>query len=555
MLALPVCILVDSTVAEVQAVTVEEEPAAIVLTMVSTPTTSTCPLCGQTAHRIHSRYQRRLADVSWALVPVRIVLQVRRFFCDTPDCARRIFTERLPTIVQPYARRTTRLSHLQQRFGVLLGGSTGTVVSALLGVPGDVDLLLTLARQCPLPEHPTPRVLGIDDWAIRKGQRYGTILVDHERGHVVDLLPDRTPERVSQWLRDHPGVEIVTRDRAEAYAQAISDGAPDALQVADRWHLLKNLTDALTAVLQDHRATITQQLDPTGAPAAEGVEVGTLRSSPSSGATTTNKECTPAVSPTAADQRRQARSEEAHRLHAQGWSQKAIAAHLHCHPKTIHRYLQRALPLPTRGGARASKLEPYKPYLLERWNAGCHNASQLLREIEPRGYDGGCTILRTFVATLRVQSGMPARSRTAASEPLSTEAIQRVPSSRELAWLSTQPVPSLTDVQKGFRAKLVTVNDTVATAVELAQQFAVMVRERQAARLEHWLDTAMQSGIKALRSLANGLRADLAAVRAGLSVDWSNGRTEGSVNRLKCVKRQMYGRGKLDLLRLRLIGT
>jgi transposase len=475
MLALPVCILLDSAVAEVQAVTVEEEPAAIVLTMASTPATATCPFCGQAAHRIHSHYQRRLAGVSWALVPVRIVLQVRRFFCDTPDCARRIFTERLPTIVQPYARRTTRLARLQQQLGVLLGGSVGAVVGTLLGLPGDVDVLLTLARQCPLPAHPTPRVLGIDDWAIRKGQRYGTILVDHERGHVVDLLPDRTPESVSHWLRDHPGVEIVTRDRAEAYAQAISDGAPDALQVADRWHLLKNLTDALATVLQDHRASITQQLDPTRAPAVEGAKVSTPLSSPDSGVTSTAKECTPEVVPTAADQRRQTRAEAAQQLHAQGWSQKAIAAHLHCHPKTIHRDLQRALPLPARGGARASKLAPYKSYLLERWNAGCHNASQLLREIEPRGYDGGCTILRTFVATLRIQSGMPARSRTAASQALSTEAVQRVPSSRELAWLSTQPVATLSDVQKDLRDKLVTVNDTVTTEVNFVQSRLVMV--------------------------------------------------------------------------------
>jgi transposase len=554
MLTLPMCILVDSAVAKVQEVMVEEEPAAIVLTMVSTPATATCPLCGQLADRVHSRYQRRLADVSWALVPVRIVLQVRRFFCNRPDCSRRIFTERLPTIVQPYARRTARLLRLQQQLGVLLGGSTGAVVGTLLGLPGDIDLLLTFARQCPLPAFPTPRVLGIDDWAIRKGQRYGTILVDHERGHVIDLLPDRTPESVSHWLRDHPGVEIVTRDRAEAYAQAISDGAPDAVQVADRWHLLKNLTDALTAVLQDHRAAITQQLEPTGALAAEGAQASTLNSSAAPGAAAPTKECIPEVAPTAADRRRQARAEEAHQLHAQGWSQKAIAAHLDCHPKTIHRYLQRALPLSARGGARASKLEPYKPYLLERWNAGCHNASQLLREIEPRGYNGGCSILRSFVATLRLQSGMPARSRTAASQPLSTKAIQRVPSSRELAWLSTQPIINLTDAQKGFRAKLVTINDTVTTAVELGQQFATMVRERQAATLEQWLDRAVQSGIKTLRSLANGLRADLKAVRAGLRVEWSNGRTEGNVNRLKCVKRQMYGRGKLDLLRLRLIG-
>lgn len=198
MLTLPPCILVDVAVTQLQAVVVEEEPPAIVLTMCSTPTIATCPRCGLPASRIHSRYHRHLVDVSWALVPVRIDLRVRRFFCDTPDCPCRIFTERLPTVVQPYARRTARLAQLQQQLGVLVGGSAGTVLGSLLGLPGDVDLFLALARQCPLPPCPTPRVLGVDDWAIRKGQQYGTILVDHERECIVDLLPDRTPESLSQ---------------------------------------------------------------------------------------------------------------------------------------------------------------------------------------------------------------------------------------------------------------------------------------------------------------------------------------------------------------------
>jgi transposase len=429
--ALPPCILVDAAVAHLQAVVVEEEPTAIALTLCSTPVTAACPLCGLAASRIHSRYHRHLADVSWALVPVRIDLLVRKFFCDTAACPRRIFTERLPTVVQPYARRTVRLAHVQQQLCVLVGGSVGATLGSLLGLPGEVDFLLTLTRQCPLPPCPTPRVLGVDDWAIRKGQQYGTILVDHERECVVDLLPDRTPERLNQWLQKHPGVEIVTRDRAETYAQAITEGAPDALQVADRWHLLKNLTDALTTALQDHRATITKHLDPTG---------------PVTGEEQAASQTSPELSPTAADLRRQARGEQAHQLHAQDWSQKDSAAHLHCHPKTIHRYLNRALPLLTRRGARTSKLTPFKPFLLERWNAGCHNASQLLREIEPRGYDGGLTILRAFVATLRAQSGMPPRSRVAPAQRLSTAVLQRVPSSRELAWLSTQPLPKLDEV-------------------------------------------------------------------------------------------------------------
>jgi transposase len=235
--------------------------------------------------------------------------------------------------------------------------------------------------------------------------------------------------------------------------------------------------------------------------------------------------------------------------------QKDIARHLHCHPKTVQRYLQRTLPLPARATARTSKLDRYKPYLLQRWNAGCHNASQLFRELQPRGFDGGCTVLRAFVAKLREQSGMPARSRTARGRPLVAADMQQVPSSRTLAWLSTHPKTALDEQQQVFQAKRATVNTTLATAVELAQRFTTMVRERQASALEGWLDDATECGIAAVRSFANGIRTDADAVRAALSVSWSNGRTEGSVNRLKCVKRQMYGRGKLDLLRLRLIAT
>jgi transposase len=317
------------------------------------------------------------------------------------------------------------------------------------------------------------------------------------------------------------------------------------------------VTDALTSVLQDHRAAIVQHLK--GAVSAAESGALTNPSAPEHRPDLDEKaegdDMASTLPPTPADQRRQARAAEAHRLHAEGVLQKDIAQELNCHPKTVQRYLQRSLPLPARTTARMSKLDRYKPYLLQRWNAGCRNASQLLKEIQPRGFDGGCTILRTFVAKLREQSGMPARSRSAQGRVLTAADIQQVPSSRTLAWLSTQPKSALDAEQQIYQAKLVTVNTTLATAVELAQNFATMVRERQASALEGWLEEATECGIASMRSFANGIRADVGAVRAGLSVEWSNGRTEGSVNRLKCVKRQMYGRGKLDLLRLRLIGS
>jgi transposase len=259
-----------------------------------------------------------------------------------------------------------------------------------------------------------------------------------------------------------------------------------------------------------------------------------------------------------ADQPRYARALEARQLHARGWLQKDIARHLACHPKTVRRDLAQMLPLTARSGARTSILDPYKPYLLERWNAGCHNASQLLREIQPLGYHGGATTVGSFVVTLRRHSGLPGRRSArdrAVGAPLPAATIARLPAPRQLAWLCTQPVSVLDADQRAMRAALGTVSGTVATAVTLAQSFATMVRDRQAGTLEAWLASGSRCGIAAFRSLANGLRADHAAVAAALTVEWSNGRTEGKVNRLKCVKRQMYGRGKLDLLRVRLLAT
>ncbi len=425
---LPACILIDPAVTVLDEITVAPDGHSLTLHMSATSAEARCPLCSQPASRTHSHYQRTLADLPWAHVPVHIDLHVRRFFCTAPDCPRRIFTERLPTVANPWARRTRRLAEVQQQLGIVAGGAAGAALSTTLACPAGVDLLITLVRQHSLPEHPTPRVLGVDDWAMLKGQRYGTILVDHERGDIVDLLPDRTPERLAQWLRDHPGVEIVTRDRAEAYAQGISAGAPDAIQVADRWHLIKNVSDAIAGVLQDYRQAINKQFAP--APHLVAPQAGDVTNAiePRSNAVTAPPQGDrPPVVPTPADLRRQDRAQEAHALHALGWSQQEIARKLNCHPRTVRRYLRRASPLPPRGGARRSKLDGYKSYLLRRWNEGCHNASQLLREIEDQGFDGRPSILRAHVATLRALSGVPARSRKGAGQPLAAPATERVP--------------------------------------------------------------------------------------------------------------------------------
>jgi transposase len=561
---LPTCILVDPAVVQCRKIHVEDGPS-ILLFMEALPTAVQCPKCLQLSSRIHSRYRRKLADLPWANIPVRIEICVRRFFCDNPACTRGIFSERLTTIAAPWARRTQRLADAQRQIGLAAGGSAGASLCQALGCPAEVDLLLTLVRARALPQSSTPRVLGVDDWAKRKGQSYGTILVDHERQCVIDLLDDRAPETLAKWLRSHPGVEIVTRDRAEAYAQGIRDGAPEALQVADRWHLLKNLTEAVTKVFHDHQSAIQHKLRSVaasagstagaqpGEPATKTAEIGAI---PGVSATTPPAPVDDSAKPltTAADRRGQ-RAAVAHTLRQQGWTVKAIARHLNCHPKTISRYLRRQLPLLPRHTTRSTKLDAFQGFLLERWNHGCHNASQLFREIEAKGYAGSVTLVRTFAVALRCASGIAPASRQPGGRIIGREEIRRPPTCRHLAWLTAQSTSGLGDGDQQALCLVSEINTTLKTTVELAQQFSTMVCQRQPDGFDKWLDQASQSGIAALRSFANGLRNDYAAVRAALTLTWSNGRTEGFVNRLKAVKRQSYGRAKLDLLRCRMLAS
>ncbi len=206
-----------------------------------------CPTCTQPSTPMHSNYRRTLADLPWATTPVQLHLRVRRFWCETPHCARQTFTERVPQVAPCSARATTRLSTMQTATGLALGGAAGARHLARQGMPGSRNTLLRRVRRLPAPEAPPPRAIGLDDGAKRKGHTSGTIVVDLDRHCPVDLLEDRTAETVAAWLQAHPEVTVVARDRAEAYASGVTQGAPDAVQVADRWHLVQHLREAVEA--------------------------------------------------------------------------------------------------------------------------------------------------------------------------------------------------------------------------------------------------------------------------------------------------------------------
>jgi transposase len=486
----------------------------------------------------------------------------------------------VPQIARPWARRTRRLAAQQQRIGVALGGAAGERLADDLDQPASRDTLIRLVRRHELPPAPTPRILGVDDWARRKGHTYGSILVDIERGEIIDLLPDRSAETFAQWLREHPGVEVISRDRGGSYAEGARLGAPDAIQVADRWHLLKNLGDALVKLFDHHRATIETQLGPatagvpqavhpqgltrdSGAAAPEPAPVG--RPAPLEATMDVPLPPTPAtVCPATASvagagadgpvERRRARYEDVCRLHAVGWRISAIAEQVGLHRDTVRAYLQApAFPERQPRSRQPSVLDRFKPYILERWNAGCHTGTTLLREVVDLGYQGSASTVLAYITQLRKAAGIPPMRRVGVTGAPITDPAQQVPSSRDLSWLVLRRSSTLDAAEQTQLEHLEASHAAVQTGIQLTQEFATMLRARQGADLDAWLARADASGLAPLVSFANGLRKDYAAVQAGLTLEWSNGPTEGHINRLKQVKRQMYGRAKLDLLKLRLM--
>jgi transposase len=529
-----------------QSLIIEEPRLILGATMISTH--STCPDCRQPTHRIHGHYPRTLADLPWATAPIELRVIVRRFRCCTGTCRRQTFAERLPRVAPLYARTTTRLATTQANTGLALGGAAGARHLSRHGVPGSRNTLLRRVRSASLPKGPAPEIIGVDDWAWRKGQRYGTIIVDLQRGCPIDVLEDRAAETVATWLHAHPGVKIVARDRAEAYAAGIRHGAPEATQVADRFHLLKNVAAALQEVFSAHHREIDQlnHLPPNEPPTQDADSV------------TVPPE--PPVTMTKAQQhiahnraKRVVEYAQARAFHEHGWTIKAIATHLGRHQRTIKKYLQ-ASTFPERPPRRRppSILDPYKAYLLERWQAGYRSALELYHEIQAQGFPGKYSVVAAYISRFRPPQGRITRRRKSGSPVMTVEVDKPLTPSRA-TWLVMRREDKLNDDEKSQLARLQAQEGGIAEAITLTQGFTALVRQRQPGQLETWLERATASGLQAFKSFANGLRADYEAVKAGVTLMWSTGPVEGQINRLKMLKRQMYGRAGIGLLRQRVL--
>jgi len=447
-----------------------------------------------------------------------------------------------------YARKTHRCHEALGHIALTCGGEAGARLAGQLGLPTSPDHLLRIIRHLPEPQAPTPHVLGVDDWALRRGQRYGTILCDLQRHKPVDLFPERSAQGLCDWLGAHSGVGVISRDRGDEYARGARAGAPDAVQVADRWHLLHNLHEAMMREAGHHDRPIGEAMK-----AAESQQRRRCESS------TSPQPASPKLQRlTRAEQRQQANRDRRQQryqrviaLHRQGVSLRAIASHLGMSRGTARRFVQ-AGGFPERADRHFyRRIDPFVTYLRRRWEQGCRNAATLFRELQQKGFTGSYSSVSRRVAVWRDR----VQHDHAAAPALTRKQIRtRRPSPRRVAWLLTLKRTDLKAEEQILRQTLRTVCPLLKRAGTLARWFARLVRNRQAHKLKAWIVCASaHDAPPELRRFARGLLEDLPSIEAALTLPWSNGQVEGQINRLKLIKRQMYGRANFDLLRARFL--
>ncbi|WP_066370359.1 ISL3 family transposase [Herbidospora mongoliensis] len=482
-----------------------------------------CPGCGTVSRRRHSHYERQLSDTAVSGQERVIHLQVHRFFCPDDDCARKTFVEQVPRLTVRYGRRSPTLSDALQAIALALGSRAGARLTERLAAPVSRMTLIRMIRALPDPVlSGAPAVLGVDDFALRRGRVYATVLIDISTGRPIDVLADRSADTLAAWLGNHPGVEIICRDRAGAYAEGAARGAPAAIQVADRWHLWRNLGDAVERTVAKHRASLRE---------LPRFETGPVPAEPA------NSPAAPDAAPSAVPRTRQdrvairtrQRHTEIHDLIAQGLTLREIARELTLGRNTVRRFARAASPeeLLVRDGTgkQTRQLDAYAVFLRRRWAEGCTNATQLMDELRACGYQGGPTAVRQYLRPWRV--GLPSKPQTP-NPPTVRQATR---------WLLTNPA-NLDPEGQHYLDALTTACPQLAATRRHVRGFAEMMLHRNGhQQLERWMNDVTACDLPELHSFVTGLRRDQDAVTAGLTLPYSSGPVEGHVNRIKMLKR------------------
>lgn len=501
-------------------------------------TSSLCPSCSTASSSIHSYYRRKPLELPCTGKDVRLLLSVKKFFCRVERCPQKIFTERLPELIESSSRLTTRLRALIQAIGVAFNAKGGAQLGEQIGIHLSRTTFIHSVGLLDTPPVTLVKAVGIDDFAWKRGSRYGTVIIDLETHRLIDILPDREAESVRKWLAAHPEIEIVSRDRGGTYADGAAQGAPQAIQCADRWHLCKNLGDAVEEYLKRQPLSV-----PAPAPPQSTSET---KETP----TSTNAQRKQELLSEERFERKQEIVGKVREMHQQGISGHGIAAELGLARGTVRKYIQSEGPVRIAPRTRKSSiLDPFYDYLCQRWNEESPTAHQLFEELQEKGYRGSETLVKDFVTRLRRGlSGMkhPPKS-------IKTKGVTPTLSSRELRWLLVKGEKELTPEEKQSLVKLLEYSEEICHLYRFLQSFLQMLRARKPELLNGWMKEVRESHIKELVSFVNGIDRDYDAVRAGLTYSWSQGPVEGTVNKIKTHKRLMYGRASFPLLRKKML--
>ncbi|GLW19694.1 transposase [Streptomyces sp. NBRC 13847] len=502
--------LLFPSVADVTVLSVDVNDETVRIEACSAAAGAACPGCGSDSSQIHSFYLRFPADVPSAGRRVVLCLRVRRFFCRDASCERRTFVEQMPGLTRRYSRWTERLRSTLAAVGLALAGRAGARMASVFGVSVSRSTVLRLLDALPEPKAPAPRVVGVDEYATRKGRVYGTVLVDVEIRRPVDLLPDREASSLAKGLAKRPDIEGVCRDRAPFFAEGATAGAPQATQVADRWHLWHNLGEAAERAVARHRQCLRVLVSE---PAGDGEE---------------HDEPTPPeetlASPWKSDRfanRIRARHATVHAMLEAGHSRRSIGRQLHMTHRTVKSLADATRPEDLFHGQwqynRTSALDDYKPYLDERWNEGATNAWKLWEEIAPLGYKGSYSIVSAYI-----------RKKRTSPRPVTAQPPRLV-----TRWILSRQ-ESLTEIEQ-LRLKAVLANCPELDALTgHVRSFATMLTKRQGERLPEWLDAVRQDELPSLHTLAAGIDRDRDAVTAGLALPWSSGVVEATSTGSRC---------------------
>ncbi len=519
---------------------IQERETSLLIEVIATQETVCCPLCSQASSSVHSHYHRTVADVPCGGRQIQLALTVRKFFCRNLLCARKVFTERLPTLVEPWARMTIRLTKALQSIGLATCGKGGSRLATRLAMSSTRQTILRRIMDLPPLSPGNVQLLGIDDFSFHRGFRFGTILVNLEAHRIIDLLPDRLAETSADWMGQHREITLVSRDGSSTYASAAREGAPQALQCSDRFHLCQNLTEAMQVLLARSQAEIlavstTENESHPGEATKRHISVQEWRPPEPSSVKKARL---------ARRSGRYARYQHVVELDRQGIPTKEIAGRLGMSDRTVRDWLkQGTFPEAKKRRKRQSDFNAFAPYVLKRWQEGEHNGLTLWKEIKKLGYTGTERTVYRHLETLK---------QAEVNVPINLERIQKF-AATVAVWLFVREPKTLNEMEQADLAAFCEANTALKRAYDLVQDFFTMVHKLQGHRLDAWLAQVASSDLPELESFARGIEKDKAAVHLGLTRSTNNAQVEGQVTKLKLIKRTMYGRASFSLLRQRVL--